>query len=376
MALSFWTEEKYRTHFFCALCGGPFARVYRTDEVPQRTRAPSVESCDEAGHVDETYSVPQGWNRPLSADERYTGTETLVEHELDDGGIFGGPYGHSEHGLGQTAWRAYDGRHISEEDMRWTRVIRALIHRSAQVHPDGGLEQLDDESDVYLTGRGRVLEDASWAIAHPPIEDEVDNDDNDDDTDLDNDDDDDDDDTVLALSSERPYRFHLYQEPDRTDRKFRISSIPFHEECWYLFRKALRSSRATRGLNDIRAGEDYETIWSYLCDLIPTAVTGRLSDLTSESLASGTAEDPITRLSIGCMGRMGYREAQRCSDGPSWLHLEGLHVRTAAPVTSLREQVLTLSVAGCESSTQKTAAQPLYRPASVRNVTHGLFPKA
>lgn len=314
MASSFWTEDKYRIHFFCALCGGPFARVYRTDKIPDYRREESPASYDGTYDDDNTCTVPKAWNKRLSDDALRNNALPLVENEpgeswSSENQVMRGSVGDSDE-----AWRAYSGRHIHDEDMKWTKIMRALIHRHAQVHPEGGLEQLDNERDVYLTGRGRVLENGSWAVAYPSIVDELERDD----------------DNGITLGDRSPFRFHLYQEPDRTDRKFHISSIPFHEECCDILGEAVLSAQWERGL-EITAIENvvsWERFWSYLCDMIPTAVTGGLSDLTSESLASGTAEDPIQRLSIGCMGRKGYREAQRCADGSFWRHIKGLHVGT------------------------------------------------
>ena len=267
MASLLWIEDRYRVHFLCALCGGPFTRVYRTNNAQQ----------------------PESSTSACAAEAELTGDYSFQG--------------------------AYDGRLLSEEDVRWTRVMRALIHRNAQVHPHGGREQLEQGRDVYLTGRGKVLEDASWAIAHPSIEDDLE---------------DSDDEGAAAPPLDEKYgRFHLYQEPDREDRKYQISSIPFHEECWDIFQEALRSARAARRFADSPSdsGVSYETIWSYWCDLIPNAgCGGGLSGLSTEDLANGNVDDPIIRLSMECMGRQGYQEAQACTDGKAWLHVDGLHV--------------------------------------------------
>ena len=291
MASLLWNEDRYRVHFLCALCGGPFARVYRTNDARQPESGDARNQLGQ-GELEET-------QRSVSTSNR---VDPLTETELTGDYPFRG---------------AYDGHLLSEEDVRWTRVMRALIHRNAQVHPHGGREQLEQGRDVYLTGRGKVLEDASWATAHPSIEDDLE---------------DSDDEGAAGPPLDEIYgRFHLYQEPDREDRKCQISSIPFHEECWDIFQEALRSARAARRFVDspFDSGVSHETIWSYWCDLIPNAGGGGgggLSNLSAEDLANGNVADPITRLSIGCMGCQGYREAQACTDGKAWLHVDGLHV--------------------------------------------------
>ncbi|KAI9784014.1 MAG: hypothetical protein M1816_001096 [Peltula sp. TS41687] len=317
MASSFWEEDKYRIHFFCAFCGGPFARVYRTDDDPKWGREECAASFDGTYDDDITCTVPKEWNRQFSDEDLVHDALPLTETEPEEDVNVNGQVLPGSAGASNAVWRAYDGQEIDEEDMKWMKVVRALIHRNAQVHPEGGLQLLGNERDVYLTGRGRVIENGSWAVAYPSIMDDLEHEDDD----------------ALSLGDRSSYRYHLYQEPDRTDRRFQISSIPFHEECWDTFCGAIRSSQQARHLEITQATDvvSVDRIWSYLCGMIPTAMVGGLSDLTSESLASGTAEDPITRLSIGCMGRMGYRQAQLSADGAFWRHIEGLHWLAANP---------------------------------------------
>lgn len=324
MDSSLWKEETYRTHFFCALCGGPFARVYRTDE-PSTGQDPDREqSSDESGHRAYRHTILRSLNHHLSAEELAKNAYVSGELEIPQAGSDGEPGGPSGHLFDAPVWRAYDGREISEEEMTWTQTIRALIHRKASRHPEGALDELHEGQDVYLTGLGRVAENGSWAAAYSSLQAQYPPEDDDEDADQDPDLDD----SHLNLS-ELAYGFHLYQESDRNDRRFCMNSIPFHSECWDIFIMALQTSRTARGLAPYRPDEFpylYDPIWSYLCEMLPAALPGKRSDLRMTSLIDGTAEDPITRLSTGCMGSRGYREAEQSGSGRTWLHLEGLHV--------------------------------------------------
>ncbi|KAI9824763.1 MAG: hypothetical protein M1832_001591 [Thelocarpon impressellum] len=312
MASSFWTEEKYPIHFLCAFCGGPFARVHRTDETSRTPRAARFASRRAQHEADVTHSIPSTADYALSAEE-LRANATLTSSLNLDGDVLEQPIDASQTCVDREVRRAYDGRRISEDATRWTSVLRALIHRDAQVQPDGGLDQLDEDRDVYLTGRGRVRQDASWADAYPSIHDDLENGQEDE--------------HGLPRFTNSHRRFHMYQEPDRNDRKFRIASIPFHNECWDIMSQAVQRSRARRDLPDVPPTDliDLEMLWSYLCNLIPTAADGKFSDLTIDMLSGDAAGEPITRLSAGCMGGGGYREAQRCGDGKKWLHEAGLH---------------------------------------------------
>ncbi|KAI9677421.1 MAG: hypothetical protein M1817_006375 [Caeruleum heppii] len=217
---------------------------------------------------------------------------------------------------------AYDGGDITERDMRWTRVLRALIHRDAQSQPAGGPEQAVPDHQVYLSGRGRIREHGSWAEAHPSIHDDLEGG-------LE-------DYNGVPLFRSDAFRFHVYQELDRNDGKFRISSIPFHEECWDIFMQAIQAARTSRLLPaEPEPGTmDLDVIWAHLCSLIPTAVTGDLADLTVDATTSITNHDRITRLAMGCMGNGGYREAQDRVIENKWVPKEGLHWLVAKPQQS------------------------------------------
>src|SRR5439155_24486444 len=107
---------------------------------------------------------------------------------------------------------AYDGSKVSSADMRWTHVIRALIHQDAREHPQGGLDQLGQDQFTYLTGRGTVRQNASWADAYPSIEAEQEFED--------------DEDHFIPQFNDTLFGFHMYEEPDRVDRRFCVGSIP------------------------------------------------------------------------------------------------------------------------------------------------------
>ena len=347
MASSFWSEEKYPVHFLCAFCGGPFARVLRSDDARQSPRAARVASRRAVHDAHLSLRLPARADEPLSPEELRGNTTDALDLGRDDGPPPGGPAARAAIDDRPTVRRAYDGRRAPEAAMRWTGVLRALIHRDAQVQPQGGLDQLHHDRDVYLTGRGRVRQDASWADAHASIHDDLEHAREDE--------------HGLPRFTNDHRRFHLYQEPDRNDRKFRIASIPFHDECWDVMSHAVHGARAARGLPDADPADliDLDALWTYLCDLIPTAMDGKFSDLTIDTLRGDVAADTITRLSSGCMGAPAYREAQRCGDGKRWLHEVGLHVRFPNPTARVDDRTDLGAVAGNQSGAHAAALGPL-----------------
>ncbi|KAI9841388.1 MAG: hypothetical protein M1837_000720 [Sclerophora amabilis] len=313
MAWSFWAEDAYRTHFFCALCGGPFAHVYRTNEPPKRhttrRRGQSEEQeWDELGELRGHHTIPSDWNETLSQEELDANAKPISTLEESLRRFQDPPPDPQNTDVARPpVRRAYDGSLIQDEHMRWTTVIRALIHENAQVQPEGGPEQVDARNRVYLTGRGRVREEGSYADAHPTIAADLEYGETDD--------------AGTPVFYDTSCQFHLYQEPDREDRRFVIGSIPFHENCWEILYQAIHSCRSRRGLPDVLANDivDLQLIWSYLCEMLPVASSVN----TSESI--------ITRLSPGYMGDHGYREAQACGEGKKWLHQDDLHWLVANP---------------------------------------------
>ncbi|KAI9762626.1 MAG: hypothetical protein M4579_000244 [Chaenotheca gracillima] len=305
MAWSFWAEDRYRDHFFCALCGGPFARVYRTDGLSHNHVTPSPNKSLGEEEIHSSHTIPSQGNRPLTDDELYANAypnANLEQGLQDDNGRT--PHGDSTK---PAVKLAYDGSSISDREMRWTGLIRALIHRDAQVQPEGGLDQMDALNHVYLTGRGRVKECGSLADAYASMEAGLEDDDMDE--------------NDIPTFYGDDCRFHMYEEPGREDCRYLISSIPFHENCCDIFFQAIESCRTKRSLPKVlpRDAVDLDLVWSYLCELLPPTSSGK---------RRGTV---ISRLTTGCMGNQGYREAQACNDGRRWLHSEGLEWLVANP---------------------------------------------
>ncbi|KAH0544413.1 hypothetical protein FGG08_001439 [Glutinoglossum americanum] len=330
---SFWTEEKYQNQFFCALCGGPFARVFRTDaQIADPVRASEQHEIVDGISSLDGFSVAPERNELVTLQKVREGLSARAQLEYLTQDYYDGAL----EKLGRANIRcAYDGNKISCQDMRWTHVIRALIHREAREQPEGGPDQLTDDQLTYLTGHGTARQDASWADAYPSIEAE-----------LDFEDADEGDQPGIPEFDQTDFGFHMYEEPDSKDRKFRIGSIPFHDECWDLLDLAISVCGNKRGIPSMTVGEDLSTddLWSYLRDLIPSSWTRSKSELTADSLRKKeTLADPITRLSIGVMGNAGYREAQLCGDGQKWLHVEGLHWLAVSPaITPLLDEPINL----------------------------------
>ncbi|KAI9768469.1 MAG: hypothetical protein M1840_004878 [Geoglossum simile] len=321
---SFWTEDKYRNQFLCAICGGPFARVFRTDvQIPDSVRASDEHgvTLDDVPSPDE-FSVPVERNEVVTYEKAYKVLSARARLEYDTQDYYKNAF--VDLRLAKIR-HAYDGTKITSQDMRWTHIMRALIHRGAWEQPEGGPDQLADDQWTYITGRGTVRQDASWADAYPSIEAE-----------LDPEDAEEGDQPGIPEFDDTGFGFHMYEEPDRVDRKFCIGSIPFHDECWDLLDLALSVCGNRRGIASMTVGEDISTdnLWSYLRDLIPSSCTPRKSELTTVSLRNQTLADPITRLSVGIMGGAGYREAQLCGDGQKWLHIEGLHWLAVSPANT------------------------------------------
>ncbi|KAH0557159.1 hypothetical protein GP486_005053, partial [Trichoglossum hirsutum] len=330
---SFWTEDKYQNQFFCALCGGPFARVFRTDvQIADPVCGPEQHGvpADDMSGSDE-FSVPAEQNERVTLQEVWEGLSARTQLEYETQGY----YEDAIEKLRRARIRqAYDGNKISSQDMRWTHIIRALIHRDAREQPQGGPEQLADEQCTYLTGRGVVRQDASWADAYPSIEAESDFEDAEEGEQ-----------SGIPEFDHTDFGFHMYEEPDRMDRKFRVGSIPFHDECWDLLGLAISVCGNRRGISSMTLGEDLSTddLWNYLRGLVPPSPMRKWSELTADSLRKEALADPITRLSVGTMGNAGYREAHHCGDGRKWLHIEGFHWLAVSPaITPLLDEPINL----------------------------------
>ena len=303
MASSFWREDTYGTHFLCALCGGPFARVTVTED-EEFFPSPNGPFHRDTVRTDDNEAMEAGFL--LSNLESIHPLETELAHRIVNNAT--------------TVRRAYDGTKLKRPNYNWTRVLRALINKHAKMQPAGGLAQLNFNQQTYLSGRGKVREDGSWADAYASVESEPESDEEDE--------------SGLPHYNEN-CGFHLYQEPDRDDRKLRISSIPFHDECWNILDHAFQVARARRGIGATLGSQsddddehiDTDELWFYLNELIPIADTENVADLTIESLRAGTVSNVMTRLSREAMGNGGYLAAESSASARCWLHHEGLHVR-------------------------------------------------
>ena len=317
--------DSYRTHFYCALCGGPFAQVFRTaaEAAPPKgpeTASKAPEDCTGYNHgpglspvsgaadpediglenrfnipVDENHVIPEevvleniGYAASRHRDHRLRAFEKGLRR-----GIM------PENGL---TFKAYDGRRISAKQMQWTRDLRALIHEKAKDVPIGGQEYFTPGRSQFLTGRGRIRQVGAWADASANYEEE----------------------NELRVDTGSPYGFQVYQEFGRLDSEFVISSIPFHEQCWDLLVYATDVSARERGVV-MRHGpidEHEDILWGYLRGLVGiSGVAKWLGSGTVSTLHGSRRGEVITRL-----GEADYREAQGSGEGFQWRHDEGLHV--------------------------------------------------
>ncbi len=302
MAGSSCKKDSYKTPFYCALCGLPFARVFRTDEQHGKWFQDCFGQWHQASPV-QTILGEQNGILLQEEVERLTGVNDCLELKLSQSQYTGNTS--QEYNIR----RAYDGQKISGEDIQWIGSIRALVHRFAKAQPEGGHDQLDDNSNVYLTGRGRVAQDSSWAYASPSIDTEIEEADEE----------------GWSVGQQMQYGFHLYQEPDRDDRRYFYSSIPFHDQCWDILDLAVRVVQESRGLPDSVLGEDinFDHLWSLLVSTLPAATPGKLSDLTTEALRQGMHTYAV--IGMPWSDLIGS-EVKQCAGRNGWLHIEGLEV--------------------------------------------------
>ncbi|KAI9710822.1 MAG: hypothetical protein M1812_007371 [Candelaria pacifica] len=287
--------DNYKTPFYCALCGLPFARVFRTDDHHKDDQDRSGQ-CQQASSEQAT---PDEQNGILSREEseQLIGSDDCLELKLRERRYL------EEYKVG----RAYNGQNISGKQVEWIGSLRALLHRDAKAHPEGGRDNL--EGDVYLTGRGMVAQDASWAYASPSIDTEIEEGDVE----------------GGSLRHEAQYGFHVYEEPERDDRRFFYSSIPFHDQCWDILDLAVQLMQERKGISDIALGESIELkpLWSSLVSALPPMVPGKLSDLNTEALRQGRVNNAVTGLP--CNVFVGP-EVKQCAGRNGWLHIRGLEV--------------------------------------------------
>lgn len=302
----------YKTHFYCALCGGPFAQVYRTQASsakldihlpPSNSGSELIRLESEEEYLDNVFNIPEEEN-----------IEIPEEAVLESMG-----YAASRHreyrirasmkGLrrgimseNRRATKAYDGRQISTRQLRWTRHLRALIHKRAKSFPVGGQEFFNDGSSQFLTGRGQIRQVDAWADAFASYEEE--------------------DELISGMGS--PYGFQVYQEFGRLDSEFVISSIPFHEQCHDMLVYATEIAAKERGvdIDHVPIDETDDIVWGYLRSLVGiSAVSKSLGFGTVSTFDASMRGEVITRL-----GEVDYREAQGSGEGFQWRHDEGLHV--------------------------------------------------
>ena len=297
----------YKTHFYCALCGGPFAQVYRTQassakqEVHLLPSNSGSELESEEEYLDDVFNIPEEEN-----------IEIPEEAVLENMG-----YAASRHreyrirasvkGLrrgimseNRRAMKAYDGRQISTRELRWTRHLRALIHKRAKSFPAGGQEFFDTSSQ-FLTGRGQIRQVDAWADAFASYEEEGE--------------------LIVRMGS--PYGFQVYQEFGRMDSEFVISSIPFHEQCHDMLVYATEVAAKERGvdIDHVPIDETDDIVWGYLRSLVGISAVSTLGFGTVSTFDAIMRGGVITRL-----GEVDYREAQGSGEGFQWRHDEGLHV--------------------------------------------------
>lgn len=317
--------DSYRTHFYCALCGGPFAQVFRTATQAAQPRELVTDYAVRSGCTNgnsgsrlntacgniepEDENLTNEFNIPVE-ENREIPEETVLENM----GFAASRHrdhriGASEKGLrrgimseNRRALKAYDGRRISTKDMRWTRDLRALIHKKAKSFPTGGQEVFDEGRSQFLTGRGRIREVDAWADAFPNYEEE----------------------DELTIGTGGRYGFQVYQEFGRFDSDFVISSIPFHDQCWDLLVYATEISARERGvdMHHDPIDENEDILWGYLRGLV--GISGAAKWLGSGPVS--TLHGPKRGEVITRLGEVDYREAQGSGEGFQWRHDEGLHV--------------------------------------------------
>lgn len=302
--------ESYKTHFYCALCGGPFAQVFRTQATSAKQEAPSDSGSEfirlesEEEYLDDAFNIPEEDNCEVPeeailenmgyAASRHREYRIRASMEGLRRGIM------SEN---RRAAKAYDGCRISARQMRWTRHLRALIHKRAKFIPIGGQEFIGENNSQFLTGRGRIRQVDAWADAFASYEEEGE--------------------LIAGMGS--PYGFQVYQEFGRLDSEFVISSIPFHEQCHDMLVYATEVAVKERGvdIDPVPIDETDNIVWGYLRGLVGiSAVAKSLGSGTVSSTLHGFMQgEVITRF-----GEVDYREAQGSGEGSQWRHDEGLHV--------------------------------------------------
>jgi hypothetical protein len=311
------SRKHYDTHFYCALCGGPFAQVFRTPVSPATSRCISV--TEPQGSKDPADTDPQ-CELNFGGEENRALPEEVVEKDMGYGArrsrerrLRAEEEGRRRGVMSErrTVRQAYDGKRISVRQMKWTKNLRALIHHKARDQPFNSHLYTETGEEAFLTGRGLIRQSYNWADAFASDQEDED------------------------VASEYPlfqestdgrnvHGFHLYQELSGDRVKGFISSIPFHAECWSLFKLAVEVTGHEKNLECFI--DDFEgQIWDCLRGFIDISGEKRQADQTHTNLHAGTRKEIVTRLSA-----VDYREAQGSGEGWHWRHEDGCHVSSVA----------------------------------------------
>ncbi|TGZ77875.1 hypothetical protein EX30DRAFT_398272 [Ascodesmis nigricans] len=309
---SFCGGSTYDVHFYCAICGGPFADVFRTDVEPEQQPWEPDEDherdLERLEELDTSFNLPEDEDRLIpeevvEQDMWYSSKRARRKRQQAQAngkrrGVIPEP---------RPVRTAYDGRFISPKQMRWTRTLRALVDSDIRHQPASGAPSGNNRT--YLTGRGRVRKAGSWADAFSSFEDPEDNGDpnwifpED----------------CLAAND---YGFHLYNDVDGSRVDSLVGSIPFHEECKDMLDMAIDAVCEDRHL---MGGIDVspDVLWIRLRDLIAVSAQ-KQKHITP--LPADEKRQLVTRLS-----ELDYREALSSGDGYQWRHEVGCHWVVADP---------------------------------------------
>ncbi|RPB04039.1 hypothetical protein L873DRAFT_1668292 [Choiromyces venosus 120613-1] len=326
--------RSYETHFYCALCGGPFAKVFRTAVPPAppnnidydhelyggRSTDGTDTSLENEFNLDpeDNRILPEEFvlNNMSHAAKRSRALRLRAEKEGFRRGMMGEQ---------RTTWHAYDGKLISTQQMKWTKSLRALISRKANRQPFNHDRYLNNGRDAYLTGRGLIRQSQNWADAFASIEEDEGHDESDG-SDVH---------TEFPVFSDEEikhhtYGFNVYQELGRSDARYVISSIPFHDECWTMLDLAIEEAGKERGIDEMNERIKMDDLWGYLRGLV--GMTGVMdSSIVPQSTWAALLEERRVDGIVTRLGEVDYREGQAAGEGWQWKHEEGLHWLVADP---------------------------------------------
>ncbi|RPA73554.1 hypothetical protein BJ508DRAFT_333984 [Ascobolus immersus RN42] len=339
------TTHSYHTHFYCAICGGPFAEVFRT--AVQRAQRGSVPLSQDADSRCMSLDLEEEQsNKDLDPENEFNilpERNGILPREVLDADIgTGAAYVKSlrlkAEEAGQRkgyatedreAWHAYDGRLISVEEMEWTKSLRALIHRNARHMP--GPYDFEEDENIMLTGKGQIRKEYCWADAYADFEQEEEPAPG-----------------ANLFTDEQirshQFEFNVYQElvanPSRPVRDILSSvSIPFHADCWDLLNMAIEVAMKDRGVvfstpdeeaPDADESFSYDELWDTFAQLIGEASNER----NHIGYPGALQEDPSLRGEVVTkFGLVDYRHSESCNEGWKWRHEEGLHWVVAEPTT-------------------------------------------